>query len=444
LSYCEAEEDLVQIEESLLLLNILVPDFRLFWDFSAENWDTDENEVAVISRDDASNTIYADGEAAGSLPDNEIPDYPCLVVKNNERMIVSNKGTRAETATYEFADDAYNPAKSSPETRHSSYDADLEAAPDSYPYAKEEELDPLVIAAYNEFNTLDNRTYQRDNVYYGITKDNATGRLRPNIQEQLFMFRVSSSAYNIISDEEGKDPKLNPNKFGPGKGHSGWNNGQILGEIWKDGAFEFVFKIFHTNGINSQPSEFEKRVSVEANKLFALRKIHVDYVNGTAFRRRHWQYSTKSDFLESRWVKIGKDTGLIDAAYYYLSPWELFEGSSVRYIGVFEADAAGTREETFRWTNEFSQTFDVNGEVSAGAEGGVKGSIKVGYGVNTKKTQEASITTKVEIGSEKMGDVDFRYNDPIILSDSEKRTKGYRLNAISTGEVEVAFIPRRK
>jgi hypothetical protein len=444
LSYCDREEELVQIEESLLLLNILVPDMTLFWDFNAETWDVSDADVGVISRDDDDNTVYMEGEAIGSLTPDEIPGFPCLVVKNNERMVVANGMTRSTNVTYKFADDAYNPAKTGPKTRSDSYDADLEALPEIYPYAKSTDLDPLVIAAYNEFNTIDNRPYQRDNVYYGMTKSISTGDLRPNIQEEILMFRLSSNNYNVMSDET-KDPTLNTEGSGPGKGHNGWSNEQIISQIWKEGSFEFVFKIFITNGINSQPSQIEKRISVKANKLFALSKIHVDYTNGTLIRRKDWVYTANSNFLVPRWVRVGTDTGLPGAIPVYLPPWELYEGSTVRYIGVFESDETGTRTETFSWTDEFSKTFDSSGEVNIGKDTGViSGGIKVGYGTTTKETKQTSISTTVAIGSDTLGDVDFRYSDPIIVSDSEKSTKGYRMNAISTGEVEIVFAPRRK
>lgn len=38
LSYCDNEEELKAIEKSQPLLNILVPDLTLFWDFNAQKW----------------------------------------------------------------------------------------------------------------------------------------------------------------------------------------------------------------------------------------------------------------------------------------------------------------------------------------------------------------------------------------------------------------------
>ena len=182
LSYCDREEDLVQIEESALLLDILIPDLTMFGDFDAENWDTGSDEIAVISRDDTDNMLYEDGEEIGALAANQIPAFPCLVVKNNERMVVRNATTRAATATYAFADDAYDPSKTGHQTRSSSYDQDLETPDSDIPYAKPDELDPSVITGWEEFGT-DPTKAQRDTPYYGMTT--TTTKFFPFLYNQI-------------------------------------------------------------------------------------------------------------------------------------------------------------------------------------------------------------------------------------------------------------------
>ena len=72
LSYCKDENELVQIEQSLPLLNILVPDLSLFWDFNAEKWNVDDKEVSVICRDDKDNTLYENGENIGKMTTGDI------------------------------------------------------------------------------------------------------------------------------------------------------------------------------------------------------------------------------------------------------------------------------------------------------------------------------------------------------------------------------------
>lgn len=52
LSYCKAPEELTEIEQSQLLLDILIPDLTLFWNFNAEKWDATDKEIVVMCRDD--------------------------------------------------------------------------------------------------------------------------------------------------------------------------------------------------------------------------------------------------------------------------------------------------------------------------------------------------------------------------------------------------------
>ena len=39
LSYCKEANELSEIEQSLPLLNIMIPDLSLFWDFNAATWE---------------------------------------------------------------------------------------------------------------------------------------------------------------------------------------------------------------------------------------------------------------------------------------------------------------------------------------------------------------------------------------------------------------------
>ena len=111
LNYCKDENELISIEQSLPLLNILVPDLTFISSFKADNWDLSDEEVPVsYDKDHNSGVLFVNGDSITYLEPNEIPDFPILVVKNNERMIASAT-TRADGTTsysYEFFDDAFN------------------------------------------------------------------------------------------------------------------------------------------------------------------------------------------------------------------------------------------------------------------------------------------------------------------------------------------------
>lgn len=85
----------------------MVPDLTLFWDFNATTWDTSDKEISVLCRDDKNNTLYENGENIGNMTNGDIPGFPCLVVKNNERWKITSVNTRSGEATYEFISDAF-------------------------------------------------------------------------------------------------------------------------------------------------------------------------------------------------------------------------------------------------------------------------------------------------------------------------------------------------
>ena len=77
---------------------------------------------------------------------------------------------------------------------------DLEA------YVNGSEIMSSVKDAWNEFKNVPN-AYQRDYIYYGITKENKPGTLNRYIREKLYRFRIAANAYSAINDPT-QDPTL--------------------------------------------------------------------------------------------------------------------------------------------------------------------------------------------------------------------------------------------
>lgn len=213
LSYCNNEDELIQIEESLLLLNILVPDLTWIGEFSAANWDIHDNEVVVICRDDDDNTLYENGESIGNLPLNEVPGFPCLVIKNNERLKVSNSTTRAGYAKYEFINDIFNAEMNLVQTRDWTEERDLETPDYQNSLLEKSQVPSIVKEAWSVYQGAKN-TYERDYIYYRISPDNPTGVLNRNIRETLYRFRINPSAYAKIADQTGTYTFTFTNKSG--------------------------------------------------------------------------------------------------------------------------------------------------------------------------------------------------------------------------------------
>lgn len=443
LSYCDDEEELIQIEESALLLNILVPDLTLFWDFDAEKWNTDSEEIAVISRDDNTNTLYENGEDIGAISSDQVPGFPCLVVKNNERMVVSNKATRAGNAVYEFADDAYNPSKTGALTRSGEWDMVLETAESGIPYAKASELDPSVITGWNEFK-MDATKAQRDYPYYGMTKTNSNGVLRINYAEEILQFRINAAKFGLISDtpagEPGGDPHLN-GSVSPGKGYGSRDAEWILQRIWTDGKFEINFKTYMTPAGSSQGMMTANiQFSVPARYAFSIDKAHVNYTNGTAFRRQHYVYSVNANDLKPRWIHPTQLPGFTNPKPAFTRPWNVSNTSLDFHLFVSEYDASGTTSTTEMIVSEFATEASLGLDVPVG--GGV--TIKGAFGISSSTTTTNTIMVSRTLTSDDLGMVTFNYKDPVIISDLEKNTKGYQLHSDSNDFVEVVLAPRKR
>ncbi len=337
LSYCKEENELSQIEQSLPLLNIMVPDLTLFWDFNATTWDTSDKEISVLCRDDKNNTLYENGENIGNMTNGDIPGFPCLVVKNNERMKITSVNTRSGEATYEFISDAFDGSKKV-QTRHYDADNDLEATEDLNKYVSKDVV-ATAINAWREFKNVPNAC-QRDYIYYGINKTNTPGSLNRNIREKLYRFRISATAFGRIADADG-DQRLQD--LTQTKRYL--SNEEILQNIWTDGNFEFRFKSYIAGETNKDAMEHLLTFSVKAKDVFSIEKIHLHHKNGTAFRQSKNFYSVDINNLRSKWIYPEKLEPNKDNQVFTL-PWDLYNKALSIHMYVEEFDVDQTIEKT--------------------------------------------------------------------------------------------------
>lgn len=432
LSYSKDENELSQIEHSLPLLNILVPDLSLFGDFNAKNWDVNSNDVAVICRDDDSNTLYENGENTGSLQGEDVPDFPCLVVKNNERLEVSNVNTRSGEATYKFRSDAFDGTKKKVQTR-SERDDDLEPTENLGAGINASEFKADIVAAWNEFKDVPN-AYQRDYLYYGITKANKPGPLNRNIREELYRFRIQADAFSTIADQEDKDPQLQ--EISQRKREL--SNDEIVKRIWKDGNFEFHFKSYIAAENGKEAMEHMITASVKASDLFSISKVHVYHKNRTGFRHSRNVYSVDVKNLKSKWLYLRKHSG-DDENSVFLLPWDLYTKSIVIHLFVEEFDDGQTIEESKTVVDQFTNKLDFSAE-GGGDIDKVKMTMKLGYGFSHVNTSTSSMKRTTSVGSDQLGTLSFFYYDPIIKNRNSDGT--YNLYSVNNGTVEATILPR--
>ena len=430
LSYCKDENELVQIEQSLPLLNILVPDLSLFWDFNAEKWNVDDKEVSVICRDDKDNTLYENGENIGKMTTGDIPDFPCLVVKNNERMKVSSVKTRSGEATYEFLSDAFDGSKRKLQTRHYEEDINLQPTEDLEAYINGSEIMSSVKDAWNEFKNVPN-AYQRDYIYYGITKENKPGTLNRYIREKLYRFRIAANAYSAINDPT-QDPTLQDTQ--KNKGYL--TNEEIIQKIWTDGNFEFHFKSYISGEDSKEAMEAKLTFTINPRDAFSLEKIHLKHKNSTAFRQSKNFYTVDAKNLRSKWIYPEKSDKNADDLVFTL-PWDLYNKSLSIFMFVEEWDKGQTITQEKSVVSEFINKADFSIEGS-GSIGKVSLSTKLGYGFSHTKTVSNKATIQTTVESDPLGTLYFQYNDPIIRDEINGT---YKLYNVSSGSVVATLLP---
>lgn len=432
LSYCENENELAQIEQSQLLLNILVPDLSLFWDFNAKTWDINNKEISVLCRDDKDNTLYEDGEIIGNLPKGEIPGFPCLVVKTNERLKVANVNSRSGEVSYEFISDVFDGTKTStPQSRHSDFDLDWEKAEDLDAYVKGDAVLASVKEAWKEFKDV-SEAYQRDYVYYGITKANKPGTLNRNIREKLYRFRIVPAKYGDIADSS-NDPKLN----NPTQTKRYLTNAELLQQIWTEGNFEFRFKTYVAGEKDKAPMEANYNFSVKPREAFSIEKIHVHHKNSTMFRQSKNFYSVDVNNLKSKWIypeTLEKESRKVPV---FLLPWDLFSTSFSIHMFVQEYDPEQVQEVTRTVVNSFTNKADFALDGS-GTAAGIKIGAKLGYGFSYTTTTTSSTKVTTTLGSDDLGTLSFFFSDPII---KHELNGTYDLYNVSSGSVEATIMP---
>lgn len=142
------EEELNNIERALPLLNIYVPDLSLFTNITPYNWDITDDQIPVTFRENQTSKmlLYFNGEKSGEIPQNSIPGFHLLVVKNNERVIPVSINTRGIANSYQFIDKAFDGTNSK---QHTTLTRSM-SEPDNIDWLSEDIVDPIVKSAYEK------------------------------------------------------------------------------------------------------------------------------------------------------------------------------------------------------------------------------------------------------------------------------------------------------
>lgn len=427
------EEQLSKIENDIPLLNILVPDWAWLGCFSVNNWDTSEDIAAVGYSDSQYNRmVYLNGECLGALEQDDLPLFPIILVKENERMKVSAVATRSGENCYEFVNEAFNKKKAI-ETKvdHSYYDRYLgnETADNFMPSS---ELDPLVIEAYNIFK---NNKYaaHRDYIYYDMTETKTSGVRNVHVKEILHKIMIPNLDSRYLFDDENGTGDFNEHYGSISKYNDDLTDEELKNRIWIDGGLELQLSLAAASSDgNVQP--YPIVVSASFNDLFTLNKTNVDFKHKTWFSRRLWVHTVDGrDHFIPKWFVINQDLGYMD----------IEKSSSTWYIIAHEIDSDedDTYETTYKST--YMKNFKIDGSVGVDF-GKINAKVGLGYGDSSTEEKQTKVTINIKKGSDYLGAGALNYMDPIISGPGKKNgVDGYYINLVQTNMVRMMILPKQ-
>lgn len=447
---CSDEKTLQRIEQRLPLLTIYVPDLTWLEEdaFSVNSWDVSSNEVLVCSMDEeGTRHFYFEGKEEISLKRGEgILFGPFLIVKNNERIVVSG-ATKAGDASYSFISPVFDgrSAEVKGGWRYQGNETNwtiTTPAPDASDYISAADLNricPDAIRSYNEFKSMPNSA-QRDYPFYGMTATNSNGVLNHNVKDRIFRFKVAHTALMNINDTPDQTTThVDPLHF---------VDGQIYAEIDDNGHQSFVSPSTYESAmellVNGGRYEFEittyygkstnaryERLYIDAGPrdLFEFTKIKKTEYGATWVKwYRVWVYRVNIADVAEKWYYPN------DALY--LPPWNLYDGSTSVHLEIKEIDS----EETKTYTHAVTNT------VTTGHNEKITTEEKHEYGYSTQFQVTDATTYQIveKLGSDELGELAIGYVDPYIRTATPTNNPSrYLLKSYSTGKVTISFLPEK-
>lgn len=404
------------IEQEMPLLNILVPDWSWIGAFSINSWDTSDNDIVVTYASETNNhPLFHKGAYLEDLDSRLFPEYPVLVVKNNERMKIASQ-TKSGDFIYEFADENYRPEPLTRVKAETTYEyptvslgsnyVDLSSFSANYPEA---------ISGWNEYG-LDPYGAQRNYIYYSIPKGKSDGLAQnPKIRESVIAIRLHNT--NWMESEESKDPQLN--KFTK-KDSPYSDTDDIVNAIWSDGQLEI--QLYATTIENGEVKVLNSNaIPVSGKEIFDISKIQRDFYHKTAFSKRKYVYIPDQDNLLAKW-------------YYLPTPlkfevWEPGKYSSIINIHAYEMDTSIQKNVT--------DTIKEQTGISVSAKEGDKFSFNLNFGASENSRQ---YTYTIYQGNDDLGEIRLHFNDYVIRSVTENQCE---LNYYSTAQLDFIIVPTK-
>lgn len=395
-----SKEAIEEIENNVPLLNILVPEIT-FFDIYPQDLDTDDSEIPVVVSKDYETALYFKGEKELSLKKGEIPSFHVFVVNENSRVIIPENNLKSRgVKTIMF--------------KSPNYDGSLVI--NEQPILKSTIVDNSIVGkkaidAFSYFNkddgSINQKAFQRDYIYYGITPQNQTGNLNRSVSEYISFIQVDANSYFNIANEPGTkdyygDPKISNHTVTQEK--RGLSEEELLDRMWTKGSYNFKFEILTSTQEQSQVVY----VPLKPNEL--------------------WDFNISHSYRHSTWFRHSKNTYTIDANKFTSKPvvlkekislgkWDISEEALFRYIKISEEDSGAevTETETYEMSKALKTNFSGNAKIGIGLKG-KEGEAGASASVESTTTEKItkSYTIKRKIDSDQLGKIRIYFYDPLV------------------------------
>jgi len=449
--YSQSKATLDSVINSLPTLTIMVPELP---NFTPISWKTESEIPQVAISPENKNfrdiDLYNSKGEITKIAYGAIPNFPVVVVKENERVNVSvnNIDKSPISATllrtsvesnqsnflskdnmkFSFSNEAFNgiersslikPSLSNVSKLALTNENKISRVVDVNLTNQPNAIDPSVIEAFNI-----NLDWHRDYIYYGLNPNLGIdkGKFNNRMIEHIVSIRMKDGNYTRISDQA-EDPTVSEQWVQPRPERGGYVTN------WTDGYFDIRISIL-INAKNGAGTQLNKVISARGSDLYDI-KYRTEGVPGRPG-------STQLRF-----------DGLTPKDYILNEPivaWNLENyGAAWKFI-VSEYDPSEEIITTFNESTKFATNF--NYEIGFGEK------VKVGYkfGITQETTSSSTYQYKTTRGSDELGEGILEFGSPIILRKEQYTYTGrngtivgynYITNEVSCGSIYLAIEPRK-
>lgn len=406
------------------MLNIFVSKIA-FFDIHPENLNTKDNEIPVVVSKRDETLLFFNGKEELSLEKGEIPNFHVFVVNENSRVVIPENTDQSLKSCSTKAFDFKSP----------NYDGSL--INNEQPNLKSATADFLVVGqkaidAFKHFSkddgSINQRAFQRDYVYYGITPQNQTGNLNKSVSEYISYIEINPNAYFKIADQRNtnfnnNDPYVRSSSTTQKK--RTLSEAELLDRLWTKGAYDLRFEIM---------------TSTEAQAHIIYIPLKPDQI---------WDFNIDHSRRHSTWFRSSKNTYKIDPNKFTakkvildkmvpLGKWNISEEALFRHVKIYEEDESAevTETDTYDMTKALKLNFNGNGKVGVGLKVvNVENGWSAGVESTTTEKMSKSITIKRKLDSDPLGEVKIYFYDPLVESVSLS-SNTCSMHTYNTGYVE--------